>query len=44
MYKRQALDRIIGAGANEIIAADTLIWEGSKASVVNQLVEEIKGK
>jgi len=39
-----ALDRIIGAGANEIIAADTLIWEGSKASVVDQLAEEIKGK
>ncbi len=39
-----ALDRIIGAGANEIIAADTLIWEGSKASVVDQIVEEIKGK
>ncbi len=39
-----ALDRIIGAGANEIIAADTLIWEGSKASVVDQLVEEIRGK
>jgi ribose-phosphate pyrophosphokinase len=39
-----ALDRIIGAGANEVIAADTLIWEGSKASVVNQLVEEIKGR
>ncbi|HDD69383.1 MAG TPA: ribose-phosphate diphosphokinase [Candidatus Korarchaeota archaeon] len=39
-----ALDRIIGGGANEIIASDTLIWEGSKASVVDQLVEEIKGR
>lgn len=36
-----AIDRLINAGATEIIATDTLIWEGSTASVAGLISDEL---
>ena len=37
-----ALDRILGAGGDVIVATDTLEWAGSKASVIPELAAEIR--
>ncbi len=37
-----AVDRILGAGADVILAADTLEWAGSKASVVPSIAEALR--
>ena len=39
----KAVDRILGAGANAIVATDTIEWQGSKASVVRSIAETIRG-
>ncbi len=38
---RGALDKVLGAGADVVVAADTLEWAGSKATVVPELAEEV---
>ncbi len=39
----KAVDRILGAGADAIVATDTIEWQGSKASVVRSIAETIRG-
>ncbi len=39
----KAVDRILGAGADIIIATDTIEWSGSKASVVGSIAEAVQG-
>ncbi len=39
----KAVDRILGAGADAIVATDTIEWQGSKASVVRSIAEAIRG-
>ncbi len=38
-----AIDRILGAGADAIVATDTIEWQGSKASVAESIAEAIRG-
>jgi len=38
-----SLERILGAGADIIVAADTLEWSGSRASVVPTIASALKG-
>ncbi len=38
-----AVDKILGAGADVIVATDTIKWAGSKVSVVESIAEAIRG-
>ncbi len=38
-----ALDRILGAGADDIVATDTLRWVGSKVSVTDEVSRYLRG-